>query len=157
MGNNQCPMLTREQFSAYVLEIRKYLQDCSNANAAIGSFCDGYPVIQIGDSLCTAMIELLERIMHDQDESVSWYLFDAPKVDPLIQWKDDEGNTITRRITTPEELYDYLVETNFDGRLPHTRDFSRVRLHVDEETSESIAELCRESGAWGAPGTEFHT
>ena len=47
MGNNQCPILTREQFSAYVLEIRKYLQDCSNANAAIGSFCDGYPVIQI--------------------------------------------------------------------------------------------------------------
>lgn len=142
MGNNQCPILTREQFSAYVLEIRKYLQDCSNANAAIGSFCNGYPVIQIGDSLCTAMIELLERIMHDQDESVSWYLFDAPKVDPLIQWNDDEGNTITRRITTPEELYDYLVETNFG---------------VDEETSESIAELCRESGAWGAPGTEFHT
>ena len=88
------------------------------------------------------MIELLERIMHDQDESVSWYLFEAPEVDPLIQWNDDEGNTITRRITTPEELYDYLIETNFD---------------VDEETSESIAELCRESGAWGAPGTEFHT
>ena len=142
MGNNQCPILTREQFSAYVLEIRKYLQDCSNANAAIGSFCDGYPVIQIGDSLCTSMIELLERIMHDKYENVSWYLFEAPEVDPLIQWNDDEGNTITRRITKPEELYDYLVETNFD---------------VDEETSESIAELCRESGAWGAPGTEFHT
>lgn len=142
MENNQYPLLNKEQFSAYVREIQKYLQDCHNANDAIGSFCDGHPVIQIGDNLCTAMIELLERIMRDQGESVSWYLFDAPKVDPLIQWKDDEGNTIMWRITMPEELYNYLVETNFD---------------VDEETSESVAELFRESGAWGAPGTEFHT
>lgn len=142
MENNQCPMLTREQFAAYVHEIQKYLQDCGKANDAIGSFCDGHPVIQIGDNLCTAMIELLERIMHDQDESVSWYLFDTQNVDPFIQWKDDEGNTIMRRITTPEELYDYLVETNFD---------------VSEETSESVAELFQECGAYGAPGTEFHT
>lgn len=142
MENNQYPLLNREQFSAYVREIQKYLQDCGKANDAIGSFCDGHPVIQIGDNLCTAMIALLERIMHDQNASVSWYLFDAPNVDPLVQWKDDEGNTIMRRISTPEELYDYLVETNFD---------------VDEETSESLAKLCRESGAWGAPGTEFHT
>lgn len=140
MENNQYPLLNKEQFSAYVREIQKYLQDCHNANDAIGSFCDGHPVIQIGDNLCTAMIELLERIMRDQGESVSWYLFDAPKVDPLIQWKDEEGNIITRRITTPEELYDYLVEANFD-----------------EESSEGVAELFRESGAWGAPGTEFHT
>ena len=142
MENNQYPLLNQEQFSAYVREIQKYLQDCHNANDAIGSFCDGHPAIQIGDNLCTAMIELLERIMHDQDESVSWYLFDAPNVDPLIQWKDEEGNIITRRITTPEELYDYLVEVNFDE---------------DEETSESVAELFQECGAYGAPGTEFHT
>lgn len=141
MENNQYPLLNREQFSAYLREIQKYLQDCGKANDAIGSFCDGHPVIQIGDNLCTAMIELLELIMHDQDESVSWYLFDAPNVDPLIQWKDDEGNTITRRITTPEELYDYLIETNFD---------------VNEETSESVAKLLRECGAYGAHGTEFH-
>lgn len=142
MENNQYPLLNQEQFSAYVREIQKYLQDCRKANDAISSFCDGYPVILIGDNLCTAMIELLERIMHDQDESVSWYLFDAPNVDPLIQWKDEEGNIITRRITTPEELYDYLVEVNFDE---------------DEETSESVAELFQECGAYGAPGTEFHT
>lgn len=142
MENNQYPLLNREQFSAYVREIQKYLQDCGKANDAIGSFCDGHPVIHIGDNLCTVMIELLEHIMHDQDESVSWYLFDAPNVDPLVRWKDDEGNIITRQITTPEELYDYLVEVNFDA---------------NEETSESVAELLRECGAYGAPGTEFHT
>lgn len=110
MKNNIIPAITKVQFIKCIESIQKYLEECHSAGQALDTFCEGAPIILIGDDLCNTMIHLLEDAMGDEAETISWWFFEAPNDYKKIWLTLPDGSEQTWDLSTIDALFDYLTE-----------------------------------------------
>lgn len=104
------PAITKVQFTECIESIQKYLEECHLAGQALDTFCDGNPIVLIGDDLCNTMIHLLEDVMGDEAETISWWFFEAPSNDKkILRTSPDESKQVWD-LSTIDALFDYLAE-----------------------------------------------
>ena len=113
------PIITKEQFCKYMTELENFIEEKEKASEALDAFCDGLPVVKIGDSLSQSYIDMLETIMNDDFETISWWIYDLQdNSDKIItySYKDENGNKKEKEylLDTHEKLYDYCVEEKFN-------------------------------------------
>lgn len=113
------PIITKEQFCKYMADLENFIEEKHKASEALDAFCDGLPVVKIGDGLSKSYIDILEIIMNDDIETISWWIYDLKdNSDKIItySYKDENGNKKEKEylLDTYEKLYDYFVEENFN-------------------------------------------
>lgn len=113
------PIITKEQFCKYMADLENFIEEKHKASEALDAFCDGLPVVKIGDGLSKSYIDILEIIMNDDIETISWWIYDLKNnSDKIItySYKDENGNKKEKKylLDTYEKLYDYFVEENFN-------------------------------------------
>lgn len=113
------PIITKEQFCKYMADLENFIEEKHKASEALDALCDGLPVVKIGDCLSKSYIDILEIIMNDDIETISWWIYDLKdNSDKIITYlyKDENGNKKEKEylLDTYEKLYDYFVEENFN-------------------------------------------
>lgn len=113
------PIITKEQFCKYMADLENFIEEKHKASEALDALCDGLPVVKIGDGLSKSYIDILEIIMNDDIETISWWIYDLKdNSDKIItySYKDGNGNKKEKEylLDTYEKLYDYFVEENFN-------------------------------------------
>lgn len=104
--------LNKELFVQTLKVIKEGYERRNKFNDAISDICSSWFVCNVGEEWLKQLITLLEYLMEDEPSSksssiIDWWLFE--KVDKKIWWEEN-GQKIERDLTTPEALYDYLVE-----------------------------------------------
>lgn len=104
--------LSKELFVKTLTAIKAGYARRNNFNKAMTEFNDAYFICNVGDEWLNQLITVLEHLMDDVDKPkygtiIRWWLWDSS--DKNIWWEVD-GQTFKRDLTTPEALYDYLVE-----------------------------------------------
>ena len=72
--------------------------------------CDGYPLFDRKNLYFEALLELLKCTMKDKYDNIDWWLFKAPTSERYTIWWNEDGQEVSRDLSDPEALYDYLVE-----------------------------------------------
>ena len=57
-----------------------------------------------------AVIELLEEIMEDEYDTISWWIYDTNYGKDRAEIYSGKDNRVIAKLDTPEALYDYLIE-----------------------------------------------
>ena len=100
-------MLTKEVFMKALEAIRKQEELTDKLNEAYCEMNPGFYGICTNGLLLDRLIEVIEDAMDDIGQTISWWIFED--VEKEISWKE-EGKEISVDVTTPEALYDYLVD-----------------------------------------------
>ena len=100
-------MLTKKTFIKSLETIRRQEELTDKLNEAYCEMNPGFYGICTGGLLLNQLIEVMEDAMEDIGQTISWWLFED--VDKVIYWEED-GKEISVDVTTPEDLYDYLVD-----------------------------------------------
>ena len=104
-------MITKELFVNTINKINEEREKIDQFNDALHKVCDGWPILMIGEGYLNALIDFLCAYFEDDGKEtwIEWWLFDdvIKKV-----WETDEktGKEIEYDLTTPEALYDFLIE-----------------------------------------------
>lgn len=103
-------MLTKQEFIDYMNVIFDYQKQTEKFSYALTEVCNNPGIIvSLGDKLLNNYINLLTILMNDDVQTISWWLYDAPKNDKIIIETDtDTGKRKTYNVETIEDLYDYL-------------------------------------------------
>ena len=99
-------MIRKDDFVHSINSILEQAERDEEINNALDVICgNDYSscVAETSTIVTTALIELLGNLINDEDDYISWWLYED--VDKIIT--DAFGNKI--EIDTPEKLYDFLV------------------------------------------------
>jgi hypothetical protein len=103
--------LTKELFVQTIKTIKAGCERRDKLNEALSDVCNSWFICNIGEEWLEQLIVLLEHLLNDEPTKrgsvISWWLFEDVE---KKSWWDEDGKTIERDLTTPEALYDYLVE-----------------------------------------------
>ena len=104
--------IDKNTFVSCIKAIQEGLEKRNKFDDALCAISDSWFVCNIGDEWLTTLISLLEKLLDDESKPIygsmlSWWLFDD--TDKKIWWEAD-GQKFEKDLTTPEALYDYLVE-----------------------------------------------
>lgn len=102
----------KKLFVTTLKAIQEGLEKREKIDKTFSEICDSSFVCNIGEEWLNQLIVVLEYMMYDFPDkkygsTISWWLFDS--TEKIIWWEED-GQKIERDLTTPEALYDYLVE-----------------------------------------------
>lgn len=102
----------KKLFVTTLKAIQEGLEKREKLDKAFSEACDSPFVCNVGEEWLNQLIVVLEYMMYDFPDkkygsTISWWLFDS--TEKIIWWEED-GQKIERDLTTPEALYDYLVE-----------------------------------------------
>lgn len=113
MNNNV--KISEQIFVETIEAIKKGLSEDDAASAAIETIIDGYAILKIGQTYLNALITLLEETVGDEDEMISWWLFEDVKKEITIlpyHKANKTGKEIVIDVSSPQKLYQYFVEWN---------------------------------------------
>lgn len=99
-------MIRKDNFVNSINALLKQAERDEEINNALDVICgNDYSscVAETSTIVTTALIELLGNLINDEDDYISWWLYED--VDKVVT--DAFGNKI--EIDTPEKLYDFLV------------------------------------------------
>ena len=99
-------MIRKDDFVRSINSILEQAERDEEINNALDVICgNNYSscVAETSTIVTTALIELLGNLINDEDDYISWWLYED--VDKIIT--DAFGNKI--EIDTPEKLYDFLI------------------------------------------------
>lgn len=104
--------LSKELFVETITVIKAGYERRNKFSKAMTEFNDAFFICNIGDEWLSQLVSILETLMDDENRPkygtyIRWWLWDDS--DKKIWWEVD-GQTFERDLTTPEALYDYLVE-----------------------------------------------
>ena len=102
-------LISRELFLSTLDKIRRQDARIEEFEDALQKLCDIRPAFDRGNLYLEALLELLQYTMHDASDVIGWWLYEAPKDDPTVSWIED-GVEISRTLSSPDALYDYLCE-----------------------------------------------
>jgi len=78
---------------------------------ALNPYFDGYLIPMMTNEITDAIITMLEDEMGDENDIISWWLYDAPNAgkdhDSCYVYIDDTEKVL---VDTPEKLYDHLLD-----------------------------------------------
>lgn len=104
-------MLTKQEFVRYMKVISDFQNSSQEFAGALNKICSNPGIVcSLGDELLKNYIELLEKLMGDEEFTIiSWWMYDAPENDRFVCETDNNtGKVIKYKMNTVEELYDYL-------------------------------------------------
>ncbi|MGN0006370.1 MAG: hypothetical protein ACI37Z_10465 [Candidatus Gastranaerophilaceae bacterium] len=103
--------MDKETFCKYLKIAERYLQQADNASKALEAFTDGGAIFTLGDELFDNFIILLGESVGDENgDTISWWLFDAPKNEKVVfvgTYGEEEQKKYN--LATEEDLYDFLT------------------------------------------------
>ena len=107
-------MLSKELFVETLNAIKTGYARRSKFEKAMTEFNDAYFICNIGDEWLNQLVLLLEQLMGDENNpkygtTIGWWLWED--VEKKVWWEAD-GVNHERDLTTPEALYDYLIENS---------------------------------------------
>lgn len=110
-------MISKELFVSTIEEIEKEMKRIDAFNDALSEACDGFPIITIGSGYLDALLDVLNAEFGEsgRDSTISWWLFEDVEKKIWISPKHPANNTgkeIEVDVSTPDRLYDYLVQYN---------------------------------------------
>lgn len=108
-------MLSKKQFCKVIDFINKIERRDNEFNEALQKFAGDKDFTGFYSNTNQDVLEWLEETMHDEDDLISWWLYDCPEAGKC---KDDNSCTIWLDkdqdekfvIRTAEDLYDYLLQ-----------------------------------------------
>lgn len=110
-------MLSEFEFVYYINKIQDGLRQRKNFDKAMSEFNTSFFVSNIGEDWLNALIMLLETVMNDKPGKngsyISWWLFDS-KTDRQLILTDENGDSTSIDLSTPELLYKWLSNRNVD-------------------------------------------
>ena len=110
-------MLTEFEFVNYINLIEKGLEQRRKFDKAMTEFNTSFFVSNIGEDWLNASIMLLETVMDDKPGKngsyISWWLFDG-RTDRQLVLTDENGDSTSIDLSTPELLYKWLSNRNVD-------------------------------------------
>lgn len=110
-------MLSEFEFVYYINKIQDGLRQKRKFDEAMTEFNTSFFVSNIGEDWLNVSLLLLETIMNDKPGKngsyISWWLFDG-RTDRQLILTDENGDSTSIDLSTPELLYKWLVERKVD-------------------------------------------
>jgi len=98
--------MEKDQFIKRMKLIQNFHSEQETLNLLIDKLVDGFPVVDMGNYLVDAILEMINESLTIKDKDLlSWWLYE--NVDKLIYDGDKEIS-----VRTLEELYDYIKKEN---------------------------------------------
>ena len=111
-------MLSEFEFVCYINRIQDGLEQRRKFDEAMSEFNTSFFVSNIGEDWLNGLIMLLETVMDDKPGKngsyISWWLFESNIVDKKLILTDENGDSTSIDLSTPELLYKWLVERKVD-------------------------------------------
>lgn len=103
--------MKRQTFIEIIADIQAQQRKDNEISQALGDITDEESVVYISQ-LVTRLVITLETEFDDDDQTISWWLWDAPKAgaDPAACVIFDKKRDKRWHLTDAGTLYDYLVE-----------------------------------------------
>lgn len=99
-------MISKVLFMETLDEIQTELKRYENFDKLIKEYCDGFPVMTLGNKYLKQLIAVLKETSDDTGDVIEWWLYE--KVDKIVWLKAPCGRKIEYNLTTAEALYDFL-------------------------------------------------
>lgn len=106
-------MLTKEEFLEAIATLKKQSDLDDNFHTHMSAAFPGSYAPIYEEVLWGLSIRLLEKLMDDPYEYIDWWIWETHfgKDHPNVYWDAPDGTTEKEwNLTTPEALYDFLVE-----------------------------------------------
>lgn len=97
-------MITKELFINVINNIRKQEKRVDKFSKALSTICDGHPVFDTNNLYLKSLLDVLKATFDDQDDYITWWLWED--VEKKV-WLEDQTEI---DLSTPEQLYDFLVD-----------------------------------------------
>jgi hypothetical protein len=103
--------MKRQTFIEIIADIQAQQRKDNEISQALGDITDEESVVYISQ-LVTSLVITLETEFDDSDQTISWWLWDAPHAGevPECCYITDEKRRKEWHVTDAGKLYDYLVE-----------------------------------------------
>ena len=103
--------MKRQTFIEIIADIQAQQRKDNEISQALGDITDEESVVYISQ-LVTSLVITLETEFDDDDQTISWWLWDAPHAGEVPEscYITDEKRRKEWHITDAGKLYDYLVE-----------------------------------------------
>lgn len=103
--------MKRQTFIEIIADIQAQQRKDNEISQALGYITDEESVVYISQ-LVTSLVITLETEFDDDDQTISWWLWDAPHAGEVPEscYITDEKRRKEWHITDAGKLYDYLVE-----------------------------------------------
>lgn len=103
--------MKRQTFIEIIADIQAQQRKDSEISQALGDITDEESVVYISQ-LVTSLVITLETEFDDDDQTISWWLWDAPHAGEVPEscYITDEKRRKEWHVTDAGKLYDYLVE-----------------------------------------------
>lgn len=103
--------MKRQTFIEIIADIQAQQRKDNEISQALGDITDEESVVYIS-KLVTSLVITLETEFDDDDQTISWWLWDAPHAGEVPEscYITDEKHAKRWNITDSGKLYDYLVE-----------------------------------------------
>lgn len=103
--------MKRQTFIEIISDIQAQQRKDNEISQALGDITDEESVVYISQ-LVTSLVITLETEFDDDDQTISWWLWDAPHAGEVPEscYITDEKRRREWHITDAGKLYDYLVE-----------------------------------------------
>lgn len=111
-------MLSRASFFAAIEKIRAQEANIEEFSQALSKLSDGYTTFDIDNKYLQALRDILAETMHDENDWIGWWLFEAS--DYTVSW-DEDGKEVSVNLEDVNDLYDFLrnnAATLTDEQLP---------------------------------------
>lgn len=103
--------MKRQTFIEIIADIQAQQRKDNEISQALGDITDEESVVYISQ-LVTSLVITLETEFDDDDQTISWWLWDTPHAGEVPEscYITDEKRRKEWHITDAGKLYDYLVE-----------------------------------------------
>lgn len=99
-------MISKVLFMETLDEIQTELKRYENFDKLIKEYCDGFPVMTLGNKYLKQLIAVLKETSDDTGDIIEWWLYE--KVDKTVWMEVSFGKKVEYDLTTAEALYDFL-------------------------------------------------
>lgn len=106
-------MIKKDTFVHAINAIRKQDELTSKLNELYCQLNPGHYAMSFDGLLLESILSILEETMEDIGSAISWWLYED--VEKTISWKEN-GHEVSITVSTPEELYDYLISNMNERR-----------------------------------------
>ena len=103
-------MIGKEAFVMMINSILEQEEFEKEFTKDMEKYFEGHLVSEVSSKLISGVIEALKIEFDDTDETIEWWLYDAPDAgkSDSAAWIKYEG--VVYPLKTPEQLYDWLVK-----------------------------------------------
>jgi len=134
-------MLTKQEFLKAIATLKKQSDLDDNFHTHMSAAFPGSYAPIYEEVLWSLSIRLLEKLMEDPYKYIDWWVWETHfgKDSPNIWWNNPDGTSEKEwNLTTPEALYDFLVE---NAQRPQPEEESTPPTNQKTLTMEEFMEL----------------